>query len=58
MATIEPSSTNAVMAGAGGGRSVRVLFDQPVRALAPGQAAVFYQGESVLGGGWIAGPLS
>ena len=32
---------------------VRVDFDQPVRGIAPGQAAVFYQGERVLGGGII-----
>ena len=32
-----------------------LAFDEPVRALAPGQAAVFYVGEQVLGGGWIAG---
>ena len=32
-----------------------VRFDAPVRALAPGQAAVFYRGDVVLGGGWIAG---
>jgi tRNA-specific 2-thiouridylase len=36
--------------------SVAVRFHEPVRALAPGQAAVFYDGERVLGGGWIAGP--
>jgi tRNA-specific 2-thiouridylase len=34
----------------------RVAFHEPVRALAPGQAAVFYDGDRVLGGGWIAGP--
>ncbi len=30
-----------------------VLFDQPQRAIAPGQAVVFYHGEEVLGGGII-----
>jgi tRNA-specific 2-thiouridylase len=32
-----------------------LAFAEPVRALAPGQAAVFYRGEEVLGGGWLAG---
>ena len=33
--------------------SVRVVFDEPVRAITPGQAAVFYDGDVVLGGGKI-----
>lgn len=31
----------------------RILFKDPVRAIAPGQAAVFYDGDAVIGGGWI-----
>ncbi|MDH4224593.1 MAG: tRNA 2-thiouridine(34) synthase MnmA [Deltaproteobacteria bacterium] len=33
--------------------SCRVTFSEPVRAVAPGQAAVFYRGDVMLGGGWI-----
>ncbi|MGA2327558.1 MAG: tRNA 2-thiouridine(34) synthase MnmA [Bryobacteraceae bacterium] len=33
---------------------VEARFDQPQRAIAPGQAAVFYDGDWVLGGGWIS----
>jgi tRNA-specific 2-thiouridylase len=32
---------------------VRVSFDEPQRAITPGQATVFYRGDEVLGGGWI-----
>jgi tRNA-specific 2-thiouridylase len=31
----------------------RVTFDEPQNAVAPGQAVVFYDGEIVVGGGWI-----
>jgi len=36
-----------------GENSARVEFDSPQRAITAGQAAVFYSGEKVLGGGWI-----
>lgn len=36
-----------------GGR-VRIVFDRPQRAVTPGQAAVFYDGDTVVGGGTIA----
>src|ERR1700674_4396240 len=32
---------------------IQVTFDEPQRALTPGQAAVFYDGDIVVGGGWI-----
>ena len=32
---------------------VRLVFDQPQRAVTPGQAVVFYDGERVVGGGTI-----
>jgi tRNA-specific 2-thiouridylase len=32
---------------------VRVEFDEPQYGVAPGQALVMYDGERVLGGGWI-----
>jgi tRNA-specific 2-thiouridylase len=37
------------------GATAQVTFLEPQRAIAPGQAVVFYQGGEVLGGGWIGG---
>ena len=42
-ATIYPTATGRV----------RVVFDAPQAAITPGQAAVFYDGDVVVGGGWI-----
>jgi tRNA-specific 2-thiouridylase len=42
-ATVEPTDSSGA----------RITFDQPQRAITPGQATVFYDGERVLGGGWI-----
>lgn len=37
--------------------TARVRFDDYAEAVTPGQAAVFYRGDEVLGGGWIERPL-
>jgi tRNA-specific 2-thiouridylase len=43
-----PATITPVAAG-----RVRVEFDEPQAAITPGQAAVFYDGDVVVGGGWI-----
>ena len=37
------------------GGCIRVVFDEPQRAITPGQAVVLYDGECVVGGGTIRG---
>jgi len=46
----EPAAATITASGDDG---ARVVFDEPQRAITAGQAAVFYSGERVLGGGWI-----
>ncbi len=36
-----------------GGDRVALVFDEPQPAITPGQAAVWYDGDELLGGGWI-----
>jgi len=48
-----PAWVTRLDAGGGGGRA-EVRFDSPQSAPAPGQAAVFYRDDRVIGGGWIA----
>jgi tRNA-specific 2-thiouridylase len=43
----------ATLIATGDAERVEVVFDEAQRAVTPGQGAVFYDGERVLGGGWI-----
>jgi tRNA-specific 2-thiouridylase len=42
----------AILESTGAGEVV-ATFDEPQRAVTPGQSAVFYDGDEVVGGGWI-----
>jgi tRNA-specific 2-thiouridylase len=48
-----PAEVTRVEAG-----EVEVALQTPVAAIAPGQSAVFYDGDIVLGGGFIAATVS
>jgi len=39
--------------GADGTAEAEITFDEPQRAVTPGQSAVFYDEDEVIGGGWI-----
>ncbi|MHB1699717.1 MAG: tRNA 2-thiouridine(34) synthase MnmA [Acidobacteriaceae bacterium] len=43
----------ATLAPGANSDQIAATFDQPQRAVTPGQAAVFYDGDEVVGGGWI-----
>ena len=47
----EPAAATVRPAGEA---EAQVTFDQPQRAITPGQAVVFYDDDLVVGGGWIA----
>ncbi len=47
------AAAQATLIPTGDPTQVQVQFHQPQRAVTPGQAAVFYDGDLVLGGGWI-----
>lgn len=38
------------------GDRATIRFDEPQRAVTPGQAAVFYNGDTLIGGGWFGPP--
>jgi tRNA-specific 2-thiouridylase len=49
----EPAPATLTVTGSGPHATIEATFDEPQRAITPGQSAVFYQGDEVAGGGWI-----
>lgn len=48
-----PQDATATLTMADGEEQLQIDFDQPVHGIAPGQAVVCYEGDMVIGGGWI-----
>jgi tRNA-specific 2-thiouridylase len=48
----QPQAARVVVTGSD---EIRVTFDEPQSAITPGQAVVMFDGDVVLGGGWIDG---
>lgn len=40
------------------GKKAKVIFDEPQRAVTPGQSVVFYDGNKVIGGGVVSKPIT
>jgi tRNA-uridine 2-sulfurtransferase len=52
-ATLYPGTDAPGEAGGEAGGEAELVLDAPAGAVAPGQSGVLYDGERVLGGGWI-----